>query len=67
MPRLMQTCPVCKNDQACAAFNTRIPGPVSTGDGSEEEEDDMVCYKGGLAVQQNFQMCDVTSEHRAKL
>ena len=21
----------------------------------------MVCYKGGLAIQQNHQMCDVTS------
>lgn len=22
----------------------------------------MVCYKGGIAVEENFQMCDVTSE-----
>lgn len=22
----------------------------------------MICYKGGLAVEQNYQMCDVTSE-----
>jgi len=22
----------------------------------------MVCYKGGLAVEENFQMCDVTSK-----
>jgi hypothetical protein len=25
----------------------------------------MVCYKGGLAVQENFQMCDVTSMSRS--
>lgn len=24
----------------------------------------MVCYSGGLAIEQNFQMCDVTSESR---
>ena len=23
----------------------------------------MSCYRGGLAVEENFQMCDVTSEH----
>jgi hypothetical protein len=22
----------------------------------------MVCYKGGLAIERNWQMCDVTSE-----
>lgn len=27
----------------------------------------MVCYKRGLAVSQNFQMCDVTSKSRSPL
>lgn len=53
------SCAVCKDDDACSAFKTRLPGS----DGRVGEEiDDMVCYKGGLAVEQNFQMCDVTSE-----
>ncbi|KAK8846559.1 hypothetical protein IAR55_005645 [Kwoniella newhampshirensis] len=54
-------CNVCKNDQACAAFRPRTP---SEGDGTDqdgEEGSDMVCYKGGLAIEQNFQMCDVTN------
>lgn len=33
-----------------------------SGSGEDGDEDnDMVCYKGGLAIEQNFQMCDVTS------
>ena len=57
---------MCKNDQACSGFRTRIPGSGSSGDGTEDETDDMVCYKGGLAVEQNFQMCDVTSEQDSR-
>ena len=51
---------VCKNDQACGGFrpSTR-PGDGSQGD---QDESDMTCYKGGLAVEENFQMCDVTSK-----
>ncbi|WVQ75296.1 hypothetical protein IAR50_004912 [Cryptococcus sp. DSM 104548] len=48
-------CNVCKNDGACAGFLPRS-------DGAEDgDEDDIVCYKGGLAVRENFQMCDVTN------
>lgn len=54
---------VCENDKACAAFQPRFPGDdVDRGSDDEERESNMVCYKGGLAVQQNYQMCDVTSE-----
>ncbi|WVQ83751.1 hypothetical protein IAT38_005895 [Cryptococcus sp. DSM 104549] len=49
-------CNVCKNDKACAAFRPRSDS-LDNGD----EEDDMVCYQGGLAIEQNFQMCDVTN------
>lgn len=48
---------MCKKDEACSAFKSRWPD-----DGTEVKEGDMQCYKGGLAVQENFQMCDVTSE-----
>ncbi|ODO01783.1 hypothetical protein I350_06612 [Cryptococcus amylolentus CBS 6273] len=47
-------CNVCKNDGACAGFLPRS-------EGAEDGEDDMVCYKGALAVRENFQMCDVTN------
>lgn len=40
-------CNVCQTDMACNAL-------MPTGDGG-------VCYKGGIAVKQNFQMCDVTN------
>jgi hypothetical protein len=58
---------VCENDKACASFQPRFPGEDSNkGDGNagnnDQHESDMVCYKGGLAVEQNYQMCDVTSE-----
>ncbi|ORX36133.1 hypothetical protein BD324DRAFT_630290 [Kockovaella imperatae] len=52
-------CNVCKEDQACSGFKSRLPG--QGGPDGEDDTDDMVCYKGGLAVQQNFQMCDVTN------
>lgn len=52
---------VCKNDDACAAFQTRFPGDDGTGN-QGNETNDMVCYKGGLAIERNWQMCDVTSE-----
>lgn len=51
---------VCKNDDACAGFRPRRR-PNDGSDG-EQDENDMVCYKGGIAVEENFQMCDVTSE-----
>ncbi|WWC58962.1 uncharacterized protein I303_101507 [Kwoniella dejecticola CBS 10117] len=57
-------CNVCKTDKACSAFRPRNPPSdgLENPDGQgEDEEDDMVCYKGGLAVQRNFQMCDVTN------
>ncbi|KAK4685767.1 ATP-binding cassette, subfamily G (WHITE), member 2, partial [Tremellales sp. Uapishka_1] len=53
-------CNVCKTDQACAGFRTRQLYDDSPSNGGEEI-DDMVCYKGGLAIEQNFQMCDVTN------
>ena len=52
---------VCKNDDACAAFQTRFPEGDGTGS-QGNETNDMVCYKGGLAIERNWQMCDVTSE-----
>jgi hypothetical protein len=59
---------VCKNDQACADFPTRYPGDPDQAPGGNSNgngTDDMVCYKGGLAIERNFQMCDVTSEFSA--
>lgn len=53
---------VCKDDRACAAFRPRsADAREAKEEEEEEEENEMVCYKGGLAVEQNFQMCDVTS------
>ena len=54
---------VCKDDSVCSAFATHRP-PTSETDPRSEDDDaeDMVCYQGGLAVNRNFQMCDVTSE-----
>lgn len=62
---------VCENDSACASFAPRFPDddlpPGRGGKDGEDGEgegkgvDNMVCYKGGLAVEQNYQMCDVTS------
>ncbi|CAG8472928.1 5641_t:CDS:10 [Diversispora eburnea] len=40
-------CNVCKTDSSCDPM-------VATGTGG-------VCYKGGLTVKENFQMCDVTN------
>lgn len=68
---------VCETDQACSALfppvdrNTAwsmhrtLDGQVS-GDGSEEGGNDTdssgaVCYKGGFAVKNSYQMCNVTS------
>jgi hypothetical protein len=55
---------VCKNDKGCKGFKLRNPGEnmADPDDGDDDdEENDMVCYKGGLAIEQNFQMCDVTN------
>lgn len=52
---------VCKDDDACAAFQTRYPGNDNKGN-QGNETNDMICYKGGLAIERNWQMCDVTSE-----
>ncbi len=56
---------VCKTDKACKPFKPRTP--VDDGRGGQlpddgDEQDDMVCYKGGIAVEHNYQMCDVTSK-----
>lgn len=68
---------VCKNDQACKGFKLRNPvddmavfgddhkGKHGDGDDGDDDDDDeiadMVCYKGGVAIERNFQMCDVTN------
>lgn len=31
------------------------------GDGDDDDIPDMVCYHGGVAIERNFQMCDVTN------
>ncbi|KAJ9115056.1 hypothetical protein QFC22_005384 [Naganishia vaughanmartiniae] len=61
-------CNVCQEDKVCKAFKPRYPSyqaaSLSKQETEEEDDDDtgnMVCYKGGLAVQQNYQMCDVTN------
>ena len=48
---------VCQTDESCLGF------PVGSVDFSADGEPDlnMICYKGGETVSQNFQMCDVTS------
>jgi hypothetical protein len=51
-------CLVCKSDDACANF------PIG-GDFMRDEDEtvsNMTCYKGGITVNRNFQMCDVTSK-----
>jgi hypothetical protein len=60
-------CNVCETDAACANFPLR-GGP----DGellariADTDVDvpvaNMTCYKGGVTVEENFQMCDVTSK-----
>lgn len=57
-------CNVCEEDKVCKAFKPRYPSvqEATNRDSTEEDDtDNMVCYKGGLAVQQNYQMCDVTN------
>lgn len=62
-------CNVCETDAACTNFPLR-GGPdgelltrVDTVDtGVDVPVANMTCYKGGETVEQNFQMCDVTSE-----
>ncbi|WWC87386.1 uncharacterized protein L201_002275 [Kwoniella dendrophila CBS 6074] len=56
-------CNVCKTDKACKAFLPKSPPSdgLDKSEDEDEDENDMVCYKGGLAVQRNFQMCDVTN------
>ncbi|KAG8763810.1 hypothetical protein FRC12_008395 [Ceratobasidium sp. 428] len=59
-------CNVCENDDACANFPLRggpdgeLLAPQTT-DEPDVPVANMTCYKGGLTVQQNFQMCDVTN------
>lgn len=43
-------CNVCKTDDSC---RTMYP---------EEQQSDVVCYKQGIAVKENFQQCDVTNK-----
>jgi hypothetical protein len=56
---------VCKSDKACKPFKPRTPIDDGNGgqlpDDGDEDKNDMVCYKGGFAVEHNYQMCDVTS------
>jgi hypothetical protein len=56
--------PVCQSDKACAAFSPmgeQNPTLAAAEGQGDEDDNGMVCYKGGLAIQQNHQMCDVTS------
>lgn len=50
---------VCQNDNACSGFPLR--GDWNALD--DEPAQNMTCYKGGLTVNSNYQMCDVTSTH----
>ncbi|EKC98104.1 ATP-dependent permease [Trichosporon asahii var. asahii CBS 8904] len=64
-----------KNDKACKGFKLRNPvddmlfgqdkhkdkDGDKDGDGGDDEIPDMVCYQGGVAIERNFQMCDVTN------
>ncbi|KAI7200630.1 hypothetical protein KC316_g2593, partial [Hortaea werneckii] len=43
-------CNVCKTNEACRPFMP--PG----------QEDEAVCYREGLVVNENFQMCDITNK-----
>lgn len=64
---------VCKNDKACKGFKLRNPvddmvfgkDKHKDKDGDDDDDDDeipdMVCYQGGVAIERNFQMCDVTN------
>nr|XP_019047681.1 ATP-dependent permease [Kwoniella bestiolae CBS 10118]OCF26611.1 ATP-dependent permease [Kwoniella bestiolae CBS 10118] len=56
-------CNVCKTDKACSAFRPRSSPSdgFEQDDTGDQDEDQMVCYKGGLDVERNFQMCDVTN------
>lgn len=57
-------CNVCEEDKVCKAFKPRYSSIQEATNSDDDEDDDMsnmVCYKGGLAVQQNYQMCDVTN------
>lgn len=56
------TRPVCKDDRACKGFKLRNPvSGMVDGDDDDDDEIPLVCYKGGVAIEQNFQMCDVTN------
>ncbi|KAG8905256.1 hypothetical protein FRB99_000371 [Tulasnella sp. 403] len=52
-------CNVCETDQACNGFPLR--GESGTLD-DETPPQNMTCYKGGLTVFNNYQMCDVTNQ-----
>ncbi|KAG8685651.1 ABC transporter G member 24, partial [Ceratobasidium sp. 394] len=60
-------CNVCETDDACANFPLRggpdgeLLTPKLVGDEPDVPVANMTCYKDGLTVQQNFQMCDVTN------
>ena len=53
---------VCETDDACKPL---VPedGPYRSlgGSGDDEPRSEAVCYKGGFAVKEIHQMCDVTS------
>ncbi|KAG9034933.1 hypothetical protein FRB95_012349 [Tulasnella sp. JGI-2019a] len=51
-------CNVCQTDQACKGFPLRGEAFNSL---EEEAANNMTCYKAGLTVNTNYQMCDVTN------
>ena len=54
------TVSVCKTDDACVGFP--LAGkPVEDG----EEINNMTCYKGGVTVFENHQICAVTSVYQS--
>lgn len=52
---------MCKDDNACKGFPLRGEWNALVDDGEEDPSQNMTCYKGGLTVNTNYQMCDVTS------
>ncbi|MBW0461115.1 hypothetical protein O181_000830 [Austropuccinia psidii MF-1] len=65
-------CNVCQTDQACSGLlpkldklTGRLAYPDSSGISSDSSlfsnQSEAVCYKGGFAVQKNYQMCNVTN------
>lgn len=51
---------MCKTDKACRGFP--LHGEFGLLDDDEDVANNMTCYTGGLTVNSNYQMCDVTSQ-----